>query len=281
MANSPKYGFEHKLVVGTNDVSYLPTDATPNGTAVLNGPVFIGLPLSSPLPKAVLNVGPPAPQLIAGTKPPLVTPISVWVDGQHTHVGLKIHKGVRTQEGLNVVKGDRITKGNVITKGRHLVSDLVKSEQFIGGKFIGQFQGTINVQSWKGFDVNHPNKEGHRLRHICLEGPEAGVYIRGKTKDSVINLPEYWVNFIDPESITVTLTQIGSSQDLIVERIEEDKRVVIRSGNGSDIHCYYVIHASRIDGEPLIIEYEGETPADYPGSSDQFSIAGWDYSRGS
>ena len=35
---------------------------------------------------------------------------------------------------------------------------------------------TINVQSWKGFDIKHPNKEGHRLRHICLEGPEAGVY---------------------------------------------------------------------------------------------------------
>ena len=38
---------------------------------------------------------------------------------------------------------------------------------------------TINVQSWKGFDIKHPNKEGHRLRHICLEGPEAGVYYRG------------------------------------------------------------------------------------------------------
>ena len=33
----------------------------------------------------------------------------------------------------------------------------------------------INSQSWKGFDIKHPNKEGHRLRHICLEGPEAGV----------------------------------------------------------------------------------------------------------
>lgn len=34
------------------------------------------------------------------------------------------------------------------------------------------FQGNINVQSWKGFDIKHPNKKNHRLRHICLEGPE-------------------------------------------------------------------------------------------------------------
>lgn len=140
------------------------------------------------------------------------------------------------------------------------------------------FQGNINQQSWKGFDIKHPNKENHRLRHICLEGPEAGVYIRGRLTDSnIINLPEYWKGLIDPESITISLTQIGSSQDLIVDTIEWGSRIKIRSGNASKIDCYYVIHASRIDGEPLIIEYEGKTPEEYPGSKDQFSISGFDY----
>lgn len=142
------------------------------------------------------------------------------------------------------------------------------------------FTGNINVQSWKGFDIKHPNKENHRLRHICLEGPEAGVYIRGRLTDSnTIELPEYWKGLIDPESITVSLTQIGSSQDLIVEGIEWGAIVKIRSGNASKIDCYYTIQASRIDGEPLIVEYEGETPADYPGSGEQFSISGYDYGR--
>ena len=139
------------------------------------------------------------------------------------------------------------------------------------------FQGTINVQSWKGFDIKHPNKDGQRLRHICLEGPEAGVYVRGKlTGSNVIDLPDYWRGLIDLESITVSLTQIGSSQDLIIEKIESGK-VYIRSGNATAINCFYTIHASRIDGEPLIIEYKGETPADYPGGSRQFSISGYDY----
>jgi hypothetical protein len=140
------------------------------------------------------------------------------------------------------------------------------------------FSGTINQQAWKGFDIKHPNKEGQRLRHICLEGPEAGVYIRGRlTETNVIDLPDYWRGLIDPESITVSLTQIGSSQDLIVERIEWGKKVYVRSGNASAIDCYYTIQASRIDGEPLIVEYEGETPAEYPGGSRQFSISGYDY----
>lgn len=141
------------------------------------------------------------------------------------------------------------------------------------------FQGSINVQSWKGFDIKHPNKENHRLRHICLEGPEAGVYIRGRlTGSSIIELPSYWKGLIDLESITVSLTQISSSQDLIVDGLEDwGTKVKVRSGNASAIDCYYTIHASRIDGEKLIVEYEGETPADYPGSKDQFSISGFDY----
>jgi hypothetical protein len=141
-----------------------------------------------------------------------------------------------------------------------------------------QFQGVINQQSWKGFDIKHPNKSNHRLRHICLEGPEAGVYYRGRLKNSnIINLPDYWKGLIDSETITVSLTQIGSSQDLIVDAIEWGSRVKVKSGNASAIDCYYVIHASRIDGEKLIVEYEGQTPADYPGSSKQFSISGYDY----
>lgn len=156
----------------------------------------------------------------------------------------------------------------------------VNNDVRIDGTAYGDFRGTINVQSWKGFDIQHPNKSNHRLRHICLEGPEGGVYFRGRlTNSNIIKTPEYWIGLIDPETITVSLTQIGYSQDLIVEKIEWGKNIVIKSGNGSNIDCYYVIHAARIDGEPLIIEYEGSSPKDYPGSSDQFSISGHDYGR--
>jgi len=149
----------------------------------------------------------------------------------------------------------------------------------INGTATGTFQGSINVQSWKGFDIIHPNKENYRLRHICLEGPEAGVYIRGRIKDcNVIEIPSYWIGLIDIESITVSLTQIGYSQDLIVDKISnQEKKIYIRSGNGANINCYYTLNASRIDGEKLIVEYAGSSPADYPGNSSQYSISGYDY----
>ena len=150
--------------------------------------------------------------------------------------------------------------------------------QVTGNVTASTFTGTINVQSWKGFDIKHPNKSNHRLRHICLEGPEAGVYCRGRlTNVNVIDIPDYWYGLIDPESITVSLTQIGYSQDLIIDKIEWGKKIYIRSGTGSNIDCYYTIQAARIDGEKLIVEYEGSTPADYPGDSSQFSISGYDY----
>ena len=142
---------------------------------------------------------------------------------------------------------------------------------------ITNITGNINVQSWKGFDIKHPNKEGHRLRHICMEGPEAGVYIRGKCKGTTITCPAYWQGLVDPESISINLTPIGCYQELFIESIEWGKRIQIKNNLGGPIECFYTVTAQRIDGEPLVVEYEGETPAKYPGSSDQFSISGYDY----
>ena len=131
----------------------------------------------------------------------------------------------------------------------------------------------ITLTTRKPFDIPHPTKEGHRLRHVCLEGPESGVYCRGRlTGKSVIELPEYWRGLVDPESITVTLTQIKTSQDLTVDGIEWGSRIKVRSGNGTDIDCFYLVHAERKDGEKLIVEYKGESSDDYPGDNSIYSI---------
>ena len=129
------------------------------------------------------------------------------------------------------------------------------------------------LTSRKPFDIPHPNKKGWRLRHVCLEGPESGVYHRGRlTKKNVIDLPEYWRGLVDPESITVTLTQIRTSQDLIIEGIEWGSQIKIKSGNGIDVDCYYLVHGERKDGEKLIVEYEGQSSDDYPGDNSIYSI---------
>lgn len=128
----------------------------------------------------------------------------------------------------------------------------------------------ITLTSRKSFDIPHPVKSGYRLRHVCLEGPESAVYYRGRLSNSnIISLPDYWVGFVDPQSITVTLTQINSSQDLIVEKINSEKTIKIRSGSSSTIDCYFLVYGERIDGEKLIVEYEGNQ---YPGDDSQYSL---------
>ena len=135
------------------------------------------------------------------------------------------------------------------------------------------------------FDIPHVKEKGKRIRHLVAEGPEPGIYIRGQLKDSnIIELPEYWNGLVDPETITVTLTQIGYSQDLIVDKIEWGQKVHIRSGSGANIHCFYEVWAARwlnpMDhDEKLQVVYEGESPADYPGGNENFLIGGWDYDR--
>jgi len=106
------------------------------------------------------------------------------------------------------------------------------------------------------------------------------VFFRGVMRDTqYINLPEYWQGLVNPETITVNLTQIGTSQDLIVEKIEWGRRIKVKSGNASTIHCHYVVYGERKDGEVLIAEYEGETPADYPGNNDEYSVSGYHYDK--
>ena len=142
---------------------------------------------------------------------------------------------------------------------------------------------TINVQGWKGFDIKHPNKDKHRLRHVCVEGPEAAIYHRGRVCNgkNVIDLPSYWRGLIDYETLTVQLTAIHSHQNVIVKRISPiEGKIYLQAQGGMPVDCFYHIMAARVDGEPLIVEYEGETPADYPGDPSQFSISGYDYGRG-
>lgn len=164
-----------------------------------------------------------------------------------------------------MIKGDAQIKQGVLKDTRGVRCQFTSSK--------------INIQSWKGFDIQHPTKEGHRLRYVCLEGPEGGVYIRGRVKNQTeIELPDYWKELVDIQSLTVSLTPIGAHQDVIVKRWDEDK-IYLQSKGGMPIDCFYHIFAERIDGEKLIVEYQGETPADYPGDSSQYSIAGYDYGR--
>ena len=132
--------------------------------------------------------------------------------------------------------------------------------------------GSHQLTEKKNFDIPHPTKDGHRLRHVCIEGPSADVYVRGKLKDdNVIKLPEYWRGLVDPESIDVSLTPLGNFQELFVEKMEWGSQVIVKNAAGGSINCSYVVYGERIDCEKNIPEYEGLTVNDYPGDDSQYS----------
>ena len=154
----------------------------------------------------------------------------------------------------------------------------VSQNATIGGITRSTFRGSINVQGWKGFDIKHPTKENHRLRYVCLEGPEGGVYHRGILKDSeFIELPDYWKDLVDTKTITVHLTPIGTYQYLYYTVAKN--RIIVKNHSNIPTHCSYIVYGERKDGESLIPEYKGNSPEDYPGKNDQYSIAGYHYDR--
>ena len=245
------------------------------GLSILNGPVQIGVAPLLPVPKGVLDVGPTVPT----SGPMALSAINVThpvkgIQVTSTAIGIEI-----TAAGLNrITAPENFFIGNVNISGGTLRNSPLLS---CTGTSCAWSGSTINTQGWKGFDIQHPNKKGHRLRHVCVEGPEAAVYVRGTLKDSnFIQLPEYWKGLVDPESISITLTPIGSYQELYIKNIEWGQKVTVMNSTSGSIHCFYSIWASRIDGEPLVVEYEGEDPSSYPGNSEQFSISGYDYGRG-
>ena len=157
------------------------------------------------------------------------------------------------------VKGDTEVEGNInATKNITMDGDLT-----VGG--FASWSGSI-VATTKLFDIEHPTKgEGYRLAHACLEGPEHGVYHRGRLKnEKVIRLPSYWKDLVNIDTISVQLQPIGAHQDIIVKRWD-DENIYLQAQGGLPINCFYHVYAERKDVAKLITEYEGESIDDYPG----------------
>ena len=155
-------------------------------------------------------------------------------------------KGDTLQAGDTVQTGDVSITGN-ITKVAN-----VKSSAEVSAKKI-----TADV---KNFDIKHPSKEGWRLRYACIEGPEAGVYYRGRLKNQkIIKLPYYWKDLVSVDSITVQLQPIGAHQDIIVKRWD-DENIYLQAQGGLPINCFYHVYAERNDIDKLVVEYEVDKP---------------------
>ena len=212
------------------------------GSSYIEGPAIIGTP--PPVLTATLMVGPVSNSDIL--TPPIVpgalctgvnNPYLLAIDGSSAFLGV-----IDTSNNVNV-GNNLVAQGEVMSRcGTHILS------------------------AKKNFDIPHPSKPNHRLRHVAIEGPEIAVFYRGRLDgEHIIYLPEYWKDLVDENSITVQLTAWKHSDASLHVKDITTEKIVIGSEKLTKVYCHYTVFAERKDLDKLVVEYEGTSVKDYPG----------------
>jgi hypothetical protein len=116
----------------------------------------------------------------------------------------------------------------------------------------------ISYDTAKTFVINHPVDPARYLVHGCLEGPEAGVYYRGKGEiigSSVeIELPHYVAAFSTDFTVQVTPIYNGKVRTLNVSEVENGVFTVY----GEPGAFNWLVHGIRgtVNVEPLKSEVD-------------------------
>jgi hypothetical protein len=141
---------------------------------------------------------------------------------------------------------------------------------------------TYNVNTFeltysaKTFVIDHPDDPNNRyLVHGCLEGPEAGVYYRGRGKidtgsvTAEVFLPKYVQNLIRPDTGLAVATPIWSGGDwpsISVGEYDPIRNSFTVHGTGSgNFSWIFTAARARINVEPLKenVNVRGDGPYRY------------------
>lgn len=222
------------------------------GSAYINGPVTLGANPSVLVPRANIMMG-----------PGIVAPITLEVIGAANYFGLENKFSLRNIFGISnifslVIKNSISLKQGIDFKN---ALNLGNGPTVLNGPLIGDTAGFVYLDSIsvsatvKNFKIDHPTKPGYKLIHACIEGPENGVYYRGRLRRSnEIWLPDYWENLVDFKTITVHLTPRRHYQELYVKETVDNKFIRIENNIESTIDCDYIICAERVDVKKLVVE---------------------------
>lgn len=264
------YGEFAKVLIGDVDTSVATVGSAfglVSGTLVNSGVSFFGGTPQGGVARAAVMIGPPVAVPGLGALPASleVTAMSNFLGnsnifGVATNNGLSVNNGASFNNGFVQSLGVDIDQGVKIQNALNFSTDVgFNIGAFTGGTIISAPVGTFGV---KPFDIQHPTKEGQRLRYVSLEGPECGVYVRGKQKEKIILLPDYWTGLVHEETITVHLTPYGKTKCLYVVEIKDNQIYV--EYEEDELEFSYYITAERKDVNRLVVEYEGLSLHDYP-----------------
>ena len=164
----------------------------------------------------------------------------LFIDSISTNEALRFDTETKTH-ALDIAKAGYVSIGASVTTTDAL---------YVNGNTT--INGVLSATA-KSFDIPHPDKEGMRLVHGSLEGPEHGVYARGTAKghgETTIELPDYWKTLVG-DNYTLQLTSYNSSNIYIVEK--EATSFTINS-NSLNYKFDYVVIGRR---EEIEVEQNG------------------------
>ena len=164
----------------------------------------------------------------------------LYVNGISTNEALRFDTNTKSH-ALDIAKAGYVSIGAAVSTTDAL---------YVNGNTT--INGVLTATA-KSFDIPHPDKEGKRLVHGSLEGPEHGVYARGTAKghgETTIELPDYWKTLVG-DDYTLQLTSYNSSNIYIVEK--EATSFTINS-NSLNYKFDYVVIGRR---EEIEVEQNG------------------------
>jgi hypothetical protein len=92
----------------------------------------------------------------------------------------------------------------------------------------------------KHFSVPHPMQSDTDIVYACIEGPEAGVYIRGTghlvNGEAFISLPDHFVSVASPDAMTVRVTPLSADSlglAVVAKRISGVEVKELQRGTGN------------------------------------------------
>lgn len=201
----------------------------PQGEQGPTGPVSIG---------AVGNTGPTGPSVTGPTGRSCMGPTG--------YTGYTGAMGSTGYTGSTGSTGPTGATGNTGSTGSFPIPIYAAGAKGV----ISYNTGGYYYDSDKTFIINHPNNSEKFLVHCCLEGPEAGVYYRGK--GSIINnecveieLPNYVENLAS--DFTVQITPIYSGKIVMLNCSEVDNNKFRVYGENAKFH--WTVHGKRHDIE--------------------------------
>lgn len=100
--------------------------------------------------------------------------------------------------------------------------------------------------------IQHPLDSNKTLNYAVPYTDQNCIFVRGRVRGNVIELPEVWKELIDPMTISVHLTPIGANQNVIIKRTSSSE--IHLQSNGMPVDCYYLVFAERTDVPPLEVE---------------------------